>query len=73
MFRGSRVGIRGYRGRGYVSRNFYNVNPRSDQNCFELFSDLPQDGDDLFKSGDNSDICVGNVASQGFSMVRKRQ
>ena len=52
MYHGvGRMRTRGGRSRDFVSTDLYRVNPRSDQNFFEVLSDLPQNGGDRSDSG----------------------
>ena len=60
---------RGGRGRGFVQNHIYIPYTRTDQNKFEILSNL-QDGDGSFgRSDGRSD----DVDSDGFTKVRKRQ
>lgn len=67
-YNGMRVRTRGGRGRGFVQNSVYSTYKRSDQNVFEVLSDLPQD-DDCINFVDEG---VG-VDADGFTLVRKRQ
>ena len=70
MYHGvDRIRTRGGRGRGFVSTDLYRVNPRSDQNVFEVLSDLPKTGGGRHDSGDRD---LG-IDTEGYTLVRKRQ
>ena len=57
--------MRGGRGRGFVQNHIYIPYTRTDQNKFQILSNL-QDGDGSFERSDGVD-------SDGFTKVRKRQ
>ena len=71
MYRGARVRTRGGRGRGSMTNDTYNDYKRFDQNCFEVLSDLPDNGD-IELTGEPP-VNTWGSDNEGYTTVRKRQ